>query len=169
MTAVTHRLKTHPAAFYAVRDNLKPFEVRKNDRLFQRGDFVELYFWDPDQPPGQRGRDENGRTPKPVTRQIGWVLGGGQYGVEPGHIAFTLEDPVGLPKRFEDLKDMLTRYQKAGTEVLRALNSGDPIGTVKASAAVKLLRFTNENAAKMLAIESLPVDLKLSPEGSAHG
>ena len=43
----THHLKIWPPYFRAVRDGLKTFEVRKNDRNFQPGDALVLKEWDP--------------------------------------------------------------------------------------------------------------------------
>ena len=39
---MTHALKTLPEYFAAVKDGSKPFEVRKNDRDFKKGDKVLL-------------------------------------------------------------------------------------------------------------------------------
>lgn len=38
-----HRLKTLETYFELSRRGLKPYEIRQNDRLYQRGDIVELY------------------------------------------------------------------------------------------------------------------------------
>lgn len=92
-----HTLKTHPAYFRAVRDGTKTFEVRKDDRAFQCGDTVILTFADPDSPSAawappapplghERGSDNR----SDITRKIGFVLRGGQFGLEPGYVAFSL-------------------------------------------------------------------------------
>lgn len=41
-----HALKTLPEYFEAVRQNKKTFELRKNDRDFQVGDYLALNEWD---------------------------------------------------------------------------------------------------------------------------
>ena len=38
----THTLKIYPEFFKAVQDGSKTFEIRKNDRGFQKGDFLFL-------------------------------------------------------------------------------------------------------------------------------
>lgn len=40
-----HELKIWPQFYVAVRDGLKTFEVRHNDRGFQAGDIVKLRCW----------------------------------------------------------------------------------------------------------------------------
>lgn len=108
MGTVTHRLKTHPAAFYAVRDGLKPFEVRRNDRLFQSGDLVELFYWDPNGEEGQRDVDWNLDTvPAPITKRVGWILGGGQYGIEPGYVAFALERVDDVKAKADPIRKLM--------------------------------------------------------------
>jgi hypothetical protein len=42
-----HELKIWPQYFRPVADGDKTFEVRKNDRGFQKGDVVMLREWDP--------------------------------------------------------------------------------------------------------------------------
>lgn len=44
-----HELKIWPQYYQAVADGSKTFEVRKNDRGFQKGDIVELNEWDPEE------------------------------------------------------------------------------------------------------------------------
>jgi hypothetical protein len=88
-----HVLKTDPAVFRAVRDGVKNFEVRKDDRAFQAGDTVELTYYDreressPFAPPTPFDKSDDKSS---LTRKIGFVLRGGQYGLEPGYVAFSL-------------------------------------------------------------------------------
>lgn len=42
-----HELKIHPQHWERVFDGSKTFEIRKNDRGFQKGDKVLLHPWDP--------------------------------------------------------------------------------------------------------------------------
>lgn len=80
-----HVLKCHVIPFQAIKDRRKTFEVRKNDRFYQSGDFVRLMSYDPDGTP----------TPGavPLEFRIGWILADETYGIKPGYIAFNL-DPV---------------------------------------------------------------------------
>lgn len=43
----THDLKVWPQFFDAVADGVKTFEVRRNDRGFERDDVLVLREWDP--------------------------------------------------------------------------------------------------------------------------
>jgi hypothetical protein len=86
-----HTLKTHPPLFRAVREGVKNFDVRKDDRAFQAGDTVELTFYDPDVPggfPAPSFVQDDARSP--MKRRITFVLRGGQYGVEPGYVVLAL-------------------------------------------------------------------------------
>lgn len=89
-----HTLKCHPPMFRAVQAGTKTFEIRKDDRAFQCGDEVELTYYDPANdapfsPPFPVPPDA-----KPITKRIGFVLRGGQYGLEPGYVAFSLLEPT---------------------------------------------------------------------------
>jgi len=42
-----HSLKTWPEHFELVRTNKKLFEIRKNDRAFEIGDYLALKEWSP--------------------------------------------------------------------------------------------------------------------------
>lgn len=91
-----HTLKTTIAMFEAVERGDKRFEVRNDDRAFQCGDKVTL----------RRGTDAETPWSAPQQAQapalssqrqtldftIGFVLRGGQYGIEPGYVAFQLVD-----------------------------------------------------------------------------
>lgn len=47
---VQHTLKIHPTHYWRVKDGTKTFEIRVNDRFFQKGDSVVLYYFDPNIP-----------------------------------------------------------------------------------------------------------------------
>jgi len=87
-----HTLKTHPAMFRAVRDGVKPFEVRKDDRAFQTGDVVRLTYYDPDAgafPAAPMPYDATDNR-EPLEFRVTFVLRGGQYGIEPGFVVLGL-------------------------------------------------------------------------------
>lgn len=83
-----HTIKTHAELYHRVKSGEKRFDIRKDDRNYQCGDTVTLeYFDSPAAPP--HGNE-------PLDFRIGFVLRGGQYGLEPGYVAFQLE-PAELP------------------------------------------------------------------------
>lgn len=47
MTMRAHKIKTWPTFFRAVRDGVKPFEMRRADRDYQVGDYLCLVEFDP--------------------------------------------------------------------------------------------------------------------------
>jgi hypothetical protein len=84
---VVHILKTVMPVWDAIYAGEKTFEVRKNDRFFQKGDLVIL-----------RKIDEYGHYVKKLNHEttdlqfkIGWMLQGGQFGIESGYCVFQLE------------------------------------------------------------------------------
>jgi hypothetical protein len=77
--AQTHELKCWPDYFGAVRRKEKAFEVRRDDRGFQKGDTLILREYDPRRMGGSfTGNNEH--------RKIKYVLTGGQHGIEPGYV-----------------------------------------------------------------------------------
>jgi hypothetical protein len=70
-----HDLKTETAFFQAVERGDKTFEVRKNDRDFQRWDMVVLHEVVNGVP--------TGRTLDPM--EIVYILPGGTYGIAPDY------------------------------------------------------------------------------------
>lgn len=82
--SVTHKLKCLPNYFDAIDRGDKNFDVRRDDRGFQKGDVVIL----------QKYSVEGGyhRDPKDVhkshqiDRTIKYILTGGQFGIEPGYV-----------------------------------------------------------------------------------
>lgn len=88
---VEHVLKTIGTVWDAVESGEKRFEARRNDRFFQSGDIVVLrriedngyYSSSPD----------GGRFDTCDLRfRIGWMLQGGQFGIEPDYCVFQLEE-----------------------------------------------------------------------------
>jgi Domain of unknown function (DUF3850) len=86
----THELKTLPVYWDAIERGDKPFEVRRDDRGFQKGDTLVLiryqpghgYFYD---------YSEGPRSMKRLERRVTYILTGGQFGIEPGYVVMGLE------------------------------------------------------------------------------
>lgn len=92
--SATHKLKTHPRYWDASAAGQKTFEVRKNDRFFQRGDIVELLKWEPTEQRYIRS-DGDGYTvyeddAATLRFRIGPLLQGGQFGIESGYCVFSV-------------------------------------------------------------------------------
>jgi hypothetical protein len=78
--ATTHTIKCWPAYFEPIRRKEKNFDVRRDDRGYQRGDKVILREFDPKRGSlgSFTGNDEH--------RKIKYILTGGQFGLEPGYV-----------------------------------------------------------------------------------
>lgn len=79
--AETHELKCWPPYFHAIASRQKNFDVRRDDRGYQKGDTVILKEWVPPsigKRTGFTGNDEH--------RKIKYILTGGQFGIEPGYV-----------------------------------------------------------------------------------
>jgi Domain of unknown function (DUF3850) len=82
-TMQTHDLKTAPNYFDAVACGEKPFEVRRDDRGFQKGDRLLLRRYE------IAGR---GYTGEQITAKVTYVLTGGQLGIESGFVVMGLSN-----------------------------------------------------------------------------
>jgi hypothetical protein len=89
----THDIKCLAVFFDAATRGEKTFEVRKDDRAYQCGDTVNLARWTRE----ELERDNiPGFPPAPfapravASFRVGFVLRGGQFGLEPGYVAFSL-------------------------------------------------------------------------------
>jgi Domain of unknown function (DUF3850) len=80
-----HALKTLGPYWEAVASGAKNFEVRRDDRGFQRGDVLVL------QPVTEDGR-RIGVLYREIRKRVTYVLTGGQFGIEPGYVVMALED-----------------------------------------------------------------------------
>jgi hypothetical protein len=81
-----HDLKVDPELWDAVVSGDKPFEVRKNDRHFQKGDVLELRVFDVKLPVNRQPEIP------PAWRRVTFVLMGGQYGLESGYVALGVKE-----------------------------------------------------------------------------
>jgi Domain of unknown function (DUF3850) len=89
-----HHLKTLPDYWDAVERGDKDFEVRRDDRGFQKGDVLLLEKFNPNG--GLAGAYDidytaPGRKPKTLRRKIKYILTGGQFGIEPGYVVIGTE------------------------------------------------------------------------------
>jgi hypothetical protein len=82
-----HELKTWPDFFQPIVDGSKTFEVRFDDRGFQRGDFAYLREYDPSSGGRYTGRALRARIGYVLTRPVGRA--GASLG---GHCVFSLLD-----------------------------------------------------------------------------
>ena len=80
---IVHQMKTWVPYFESVVSGAKPFDVRRDDRGFQRGDYVRLV--EVSQP-----RDGMLPTGREAQYEITYVLTGGQFGIEPGYVVLGL-------------------------------------------------------------------------------
>ncbi len=80
-----HELKVLTPYFGPLADGSKKFEVRRDDRGFQRGDVLWLREFIPDaRSPRQQW------TGNAVFAQIDWILTGGQMGIEAGFVVMSI-------------------------------------------------------------------------------
>lgn len=87
----THDLKLSEVYFDAVLSGEKPFEVRRDDRGFQRGDVLCL----------REVRASNRfYTGRKTHQRITYILTGGQWGIEPGYVVLGLS-PLPTPPAVE--------------------------------------------------------------------
>lgn len=84
-----HTLKTWPQYFDAIERGEKPFEVRRDDRGFQRGDVLVLQRTYPESLHTVE-TDHQGRVKREIRRRITYVLTGGQFGIMPGYVVLGL-------------------------------------------------------------------------------
>ena len=83
MHPTAHKLKCWPEYFKNLWNGSKTFEVRKNDRDFMVNDILILAEWNP---------DKELFTGKTVVKVITYILDGGNFGIEPGHVVMSLGD-----------------------------------------------------------------------------
>lgn len=89
---VEHILKTLPDYWDAINRGEKNFEVRRDDRGFQKGDTLILYRLIR-HPSGRLDveRSYTNNMPREIRRKITYILTGGQLGIEPGYVVMGLK------------------------------------------------------------------------------
>ncbi len=84
----THRLKTWPTFYDALRTERKKFEIRKDDRNFEMGDTLVLCEWDP---------LLQEYTGSEMTVTVTYLLRG--LGLKPGYVAMGILFPLDAAPR----------------------------------------------------------------------
>lgn len=97
MSGQEHILKCWPIYFDAVARGEKTFEIRRDDRGFQKGDVLVLQRteednltqveWSFDRP--KLGERRKARRECRV--RVLWILTGGQFGLEPGFVCMSIQ------------------------------------------------------------------------------
>ncbi len=76
-----HELKVWGSFFDALIVGTKNFEVRRDDRGFKPGDYLRLREWVADEYTGRE-----------LTKRVTYMLQGGAFGLEAGHVVLALAD-----------------------------------------------------------------------------
>jgi hypothetical protein len=88
---IEHTLKCLPTYWDAIERGEKTFDVRRDDRGFQKGDFVILQRLNESKHRQHEIEyDGNGRPAHQLRRKITYILTGGQFGIEPGYVILAL-------------------------------------------------------------------------------
>jgi hypothetical protein len=98
----THSIKAWPPYFAEVAEGRKPFEVRKNDRGYQRGDLLIINEWHPEDFDRENAAChacrnfywEGHYTGRKAVRWVTFVYTGDPRftGIEPGHVVLALAE-----------------------------------------------------------------------------
>jgi len=83
MATVTHKVKCWSNYYDAIAAGDKKFDVRRDDRGYQKGDVLLLQKFD-----GQKLRYvcSSYGEPYSIEKKIKYILTGGQFGIEPGYV-----------------------------------------------------------------------------------
>lgn len=79
---MTHELKTWIKYYQRIFEGSKTFEVRKDDRDFQIGDFLTLKEYD---------NDKKEYTGRQQSIYVTYVLRGGIFGIEEGYCVMSIK------------------------------------------------------------------------------
>ncbi len=88
-----HTLKCWLTYFEAIERGEKNFEVRRDDRGFQKGDVLILLCYN--ERAGMYMKRRDGQIAE-VRRRISYILTGGQFGIQPRYVVMGLE-PADAP------------------------------------------------------------------------
>lgn len=101
MSQQTHELKVNDAYWKHLVSGAKNFEVRRDDRGFQRGEVLRLKRHDPLHRCYLRTNPnsyeiehvgDQSELADTLHKRITFILTGGQFGIEPGYVVMALED-----------------------------------------------------------------------------
>jgi len=112
----THELKVEDAYFKAIKSGNKKFEIRRDDRGFQKGDMLALKRYKGNvylSPTGATTtQSANAET---LNMRITWILTGGQYGLEPGFVAMAISHPPDTAMSDKE-RGIYNKYSVARTD-----------------------------------------------------
>lgn len=90
---IEHIVKCWPDYYDAIERGDKPFDVRRDDRGYQKGDTLVLQRTQP-RDKFTVDYDGYGKAKHELRRKITYILTGGQFGLEPGYVVLGLEMPA---------------------------------------------------------------------------
>src|SRR4051812_39992914 len=90
-----HTVKCWPSYYDAIASGEKTFDVRRDDRGYQKGDILKLQKYEI----GHGFHTVVGSRFQNVEQRklITWILTGGQFGIEPGYVVMALADLSAAP------------------------------------------------------------------------
>ena len=83
MGKVIHKVKCRTNYYDAIVAGDKKFDVRRDDRGYQKGDILHLQKYDGDK---LRYVTSSHGEPYSIQKPIKYILTGGQFGIEPGYV-----------------------------------------------------------------------------------
>lgn len=100
LTYARHLLKVNQSYWAGLVSGEKKFEVRRDDRGFQKGDILRLCHWMDNVTPACYHTREGGRSGLAENAEfmdfrITYILTGGQFGIEPGYVVMAIEPVDG--------------------------------------------------------------------------
>ena len=94
---MTHKLKTWPQYFSAIKDGRKSFEARLNDRDFHVGDILCLQEWVECKMCGKAsqactkcGGNKGWTTGAEILREVAYIVHGPAFGILGGHCVMAI-------------------------------------------------------------------------------
>ena len=85
MMEYNHELKVKSEYFHSLQPGEKTFEVRRDDRGFQKGDVLWLHEFE-----RSRWGPRDQYSGNATYARIDYILTGGQLGIEPGYVVMAL-------------------------------------------------------------------------------